>query len=456
MANLNIKSFSDFFRLIVGKYNKELPEIDPTIKASFGRATSVGAASAAVGIQEGIEDAVNQIFWQTADDDFLELIGNYDKTIRLGSQSAVGFCAVGGTLGTLVPVDEELTSNGLIYKSLADSFVQIFTDSITLTLSGGIVTAVTSAIHSLSSNLEVTISGAVQTDYNGTYDITVLDENTFTYEITATGLSSDTGVFESTYVLINVQSADTGDITNILAGGQLSISVTNIDSTAYVGVDGVTGGLEQEEIEDYRERIGENHSLTPGVSTPPSLVSSAKSIAGNTRVFIIRPEVDDITGEPVIGGTRGLAGYLPLLGESVMYVLRDDDPSIIPNTIKLTETKDKIISDGHWPSFIPDGNLFVIAPILKQQDFIFTAISPNTTTMQNAIREQLVSFFEDNAEVGGTENYSDIELDEINSFLRQVQDPSTGQFLVSFTYTTPSAAIVSNDGEIYSMGTGTF
>lgn len=445
---LNLKSFKDFSRLTNGKFNKEIPSIDPAVFASLSRASSISSAIAGVGLQEGISDGVNQSFWQTSDDDFLELIGGYDKTFRFDTQFASGFCAVEGILTTIVPLGTPLTSLGLTYLTLRDAIVQTYTDSIALTFSGGIVTVVTTATHSLSSNINVTISGVAQTDYNGSFVITVLDDNTFTYELTAGALTPDTGIFSSDYALLNIESEIASSETNLDAGGSLTIDVVDMENTAYVGGDAISGGLDEEEIEEYRDRVGEAHVITPGIATIPSEVYSAKQIPGNTRVFVVRP----IIGEE--GGVRGDAGYKPIPGETVIYLLRDDDPSIIPSQALLDETKQRIIDDGLWPTFTPDENLFVVAPTLIDQDFIFSAISPNTTTMQNSIRNQLAIFFEDNAEVGNPE--FTIELKDIDAFLNLIQDESTGEFLDSYTYTTPSSNLVADSGEIYTIGDVTF
>lgn len=442
---LTLKTFSDFFKSVVGRFNKELPEIDPTIRESLGLASSGSAAAAGVGLQEGLRDGVEQMFWQTADGEFLERIGEYDNTVRFDAQQADGFCAVGGVLSTIVPSGTQLTANGNTYLITQDAGVQSYVDNVSLAFSGGIVTAVTDSEHSLSSSLEVTISGAGQSEYNGTYTITVLDENTFTYEITGSPVTNDTGTYTAEYALLNIESQETGQDKNLIAGSQLSIDVTDIDTIAYVGISGIVGGLDEEDIEDYRIRIGENHNITPGIATEPSLLSSAKSVPGNTRVFIIRP----IEGDT--GGTPGQPGYKPEINETVIYILRDNDESIIPSQAILDETKQQIINDGLWPNFIPDSRLYVLAPTLTLQDFSFASISPDTTTMRNSITNQLVGFYEDNADVGGT-----IFINDIYAFLSTVQDESTGQLLQSYSLTSPSTDTTAGSGEIFGRGDVTF
>ncbi len=441
---LTLKTFTDFTRLIQGKFLKEIPEIDPTVKASFARASTVSTAAGAVSLQEGITDAVNQSFWQTADDDFLELIGSYDNTVRFDPQAATGFASVPGVLSTAVPISTSLTYGGNSYLTTVASSVINFTGTLALTLSAGIVTAVTAIDHTLSTGLSVVISGASQGDYNGVFEITVLDSTTFTYELVAGALTGDSGSYSSDYALLSIESVGTGSIQNAGPAALMAISVTDIDPNAFVGVDGISGGLDQEDIEDYRTRVGEAHNLTPGIATSPSIVFSAKSVAGVTRVLIVRPD-------GVVSGTPGVPGYKPDLGEVVVYILRDDDVPITPDAGELTTVKDQILADGLWPSFLPDAFLYVMAPILVEQDFNFTTIVPNTTTMQAAIDDQLDAFFEDTAEIEGT-----ITLDTLNTFLSLIQDPTTGEFLSVFEYDDPSADMVAATGEIFVKGTVVF
>jgi uncharacterized phage protein gp47/JayE len=446
---LSLKTFKDLFNLVVGKFNKELPEVDPTIEASLGRAISGASAISALGVQEGITDAVEQMYWQTADDEYLELIGEYDKTTKYEAQKSTGFGAVGGTLGTLVPSDTPLTAIGKNYIVTQDAYVITYNGNVSLSESAGIVTAITSSVHSLSTGLEVTIADATQTEYNGTFEITVLDENTFTYEVEVSPATTDNGTFSSNYALLDIESVDTGDDVNIDAGGTMTINIVDIDDTVYVGVDGITGGLEIEDQEDYRTRVGESHIITPSVATNSMIKYSCKKIVGNTRVYIVNPQVTD-DGYVITGGIRGTAGYLPNLGEVVIYILRDNDTSIIPSAIKLAETKQQIIDDGNWTSCNSMDNIFVLAPIVTEVNFVFTSITPNTITMQNAIKEQLSIFFIDNADVNG-----ETKLNSIESFLDQIQD-ATGEFLVDYTLTTPSADLSASSGELFIRGTVTF
>lgn len=448
---LGIKTFTDLSRIIFGKFTQALPEVDPTITPSLANANSVGSAIAGVGLQDGIQDAVDQMFWQTADDDYLGLIGSYDKVNRNAATNATGFCCVEGVLTTSVPLNTQLIYNGNTYLTLSGTTVQTYTGSCSLSFSANVVTAVTPTSHNLATGLTVTISGAIPSTYNGSYLITVIDDVTFQYDLTSGALASSSATFSDNYALLNIQSVNTGDLQNIDAGGVLSINITNLSTNAYVTADRITGGADIESIDDYRIRIGEAHNLTPGIATVPTEVYSAKKISGNTRVYVIRPQVDT-GGNPITGGVFNTAGYLPLPGQTVIYILRDNDTNIIPSPTILTNTKNQILSDGIWPTFLPDSYLMVLSPDLIEQDFTFSNIVPNTTTMKTAITNQLKTFFSDNTTASG----QTITLAQIQAFMYTIQDFSTGQFLESFTIVSPVTSIVAGSGEIITTGTITY
>lgn len=71
-------------------------------------------------------------------------------------------------------------------------FVYSYSFLITITRSGSTATA-TATQHGLSTGQSVTITGAVETEYNGTFTVTVTGLNTFTYAVPGTPASPATG-----------------------------------------------------------------------------------------------------------------------------------------------------------------------------------------------------------------------------------------------------------------------
>lgn len=88
-------------------------------------------------------------------------------------------------------------------RSGSDSTILNYTVDITsLTRSGTTVTANTAADHKLSTDMNITISGVDQSEYNGQFEITsIVDSDTFTYEIVGTPVTPATGTITGVYGL---------------------------------------------------------------------------------------------------------------------------------------------------------------------------------------------------------------------------------------------------------------
>jgi hypothetical protein len=70
-----------------------------------------------------------------------------------------------------------------------------------ITRTDAVATVTTTAAHGLVSGMSVVIAGAIQTEYNGTHVITVVDTDEFTYAVTGTPVSPATGTitFQTVY-----------------------------------------------------------------------------------------------------------------------------------------------------------------------------------------------------------------------------------------------------------------
>lgn len=444
------KTFSDFINLAVGKAIAILPGVDPNKVASFLLANSKSSAATGYALQDGIQDVIKQINPQTADDDFLSLIGSYDNTIQLAAVQAMGQAAVGGTLTTKIAQGTQLNYGNIVYETLQDAYISTYSGSFTATYSGGTVTVTTLLPHTLSTGLTVTISGCSQSALNGDYTITALTAYTFSYSITAGSYISDSGSYSAVYALLNLLAIVGGYNGNVLSGTALSINLPNVNTTAYVGVDGLKNGSDQESQQAYLARVMQAHSLTPGIGNIPQFLWSAKKIPGNTRVFVIRAVNTNNGGGT---GSQGVPGYIPAPNETCIYIVRDNDLSIQASTTLLATVKNQFLSDGLWGSHLPASQLYVMTPNLSSVNFRITGVS--SITMQNAIINQLIQFWIDNATMLSTA--STIKLQAINNFLTQVKDPTTGLILQSnYTLVTPSTDVTYQSGYIPVSGSFTW
>lgn len=447
---INYPQFDELVEQIIFEFRQQLPDIDPTVKGSWANGFVVGTAIMAQALSLNIRDLETQLFPQFAIEDLLDRWGSYEGLTRLTTSESEGKISVTGTLSTFIPQFTQLTKNEITYETQVGASIATKNQSIvSITRIGGIATVVTNGEHELATPQSVTISGANETDYNGTFEITVIDSTTFTYTVPGSPTTPATGTIAvaTDYASISVKSIETGTSTNQNPSAVLTFVSTpsGADNDAIVQVPGLVGGAAQETDEAYRERILLSRSIIQGVFTTDQILLSALSIVGNTRVFIINPE------DSVCDGAAPAPGFTPSPGQVAIYILRDNDPNIIPSQIILDQTKQAIISNGRLPAHVSEIDVFVLAPVPLEVDFAFSSINPDTPTMRTAIENQLTAFFEDSVDF-----QTDIPETSYTASIQNTRDTQTGEFLQTFSLTSPTGLISVANGEIAIRGTVTF
>ena len=431
------------------EFRRQLPDVDPTVFGSWARGFIDGCGAMAHALGFVVRDLEQELFPQTATDEFLDRWGDYENLPRNPAVGATGLISLNGTVGTVISAGEEFTgSNDIVYSVLSPAAVETVALLVTsLTRSGTTATAITSTPHMLATGMSTTVSGAVQTAYNITASVTVIGPNTFTYQVAGAPATPATGTISETsdFASLNVQAVTTGPATNMLAGATLNVNLPNLASLAYVQFSAVGGGTDIELDDDYRDRIIESRSNISGVFTEDQIKIAARTVPGNTRVFVKRP----VTA--LGSGTQGLPSYSPAAGQVVVIILRDNDANIIPTQSVLDQTKDAIITPGKLPAHTRADDVFVLAPTAQVVDFAFSAISPNTETMKTSIRNQLTAFFQDSVTFE-----DDIPAPSYQGAIQNTRDTVTGERLQSFTLSSPTATIVVADGAIPILGAVTF
>lgn len=449
--SLSYPTFDDLSAQIRAEFRKQLPDVDPTVFGSWARAFADGNAVLAQSIMFLVRDLEQQLFPQTATGEFLDIWGGYEGLVRKPESPSSGPLTVTGTAGTVIPTLTAFTgSNGIAYQSTAVATITAVNQVIdSLVRSGSVVTATLLAEHNLANGVEITISGATEPEYNGVFSVTVISSLEFQYTITGTPSTPATGspVYDVDLASVSVQAVTTGTATNLESGAQLAfdIPISGADSPALVQFEGLSGGSSEETDSEYRERILLSRSIIEGVFTPDQIKLAALSIAGNTRAFVKKPTLS-------VCGMGGAGTAIdPVPGQCSVFVLRDNDPSIIPSATVLAATKQAVIDDGALPAHMSEIDLFVEAPTLVETDFDFTALSPDTPTMRSAVAAQLKAFFEDVVDFE-----TDITEASYLGAIQTTQDLQTGDFIVSFSLSNPSGDILASAGEIATLGTVSF
>jgi len=411
---------------------RELPESNPFLPNSVIGAFIVAFSNRIFDFYLQLKEAIKQAFWNTSTGTFLETQAAYFGIIRLAATQAEGNVVATGTLGETIPAGSGYqSSNGLDYESTASVDITANTvDILSLTRSGSTVTAVCDGEHNLASNVQPVISGAVETEYNGAQSITIVNPTTFTYEVATTPTSPATGTIEADFesALVPIISDDFGDDVNQQVDAPLTLTsnIPGIDAAARVDAQEIAGGSKLESDDSLRERFLFRVQNPVAHFNVAEVETKAKEINGVTRVFIFQA--------------------FPIPGQVTIYFMRDNDADPIPTAPEIAAVKDNILTIK--PVNTADDDVIVDAPTAVETDYTFTAISPDTVTMREAITANLEQFYDEETSVG-----VDVSEDAYRSAIFNTVDPETGDVVESFTLSAPSGDIAIAADEIGTLGT---
>lgn len=171
-----------------------------------------------------------------------ELNGN-NYTVANASGSSFELSGVDGTTYSA------FTSSPFAKASIVDDTItsQVYydTQSATLTASGTTATA-TVANHGIVSGNSIIIAGANESDYNGTFSVTVVDDDTFTYTMGGSPASPATGTItaKSTKTLVELKASRTGkNAADAFGAGPSGLGLYNLARPTYNSDWGPIGGV---------------------------------------------------------------------------------------------------------------------------------------------------------------------------------------------------------------------
>lgn len=412
-----------------------LPETDPTIFGSFLRALadSLGNRSFDIGIEQ--QQLLSEMFPQTATGEFLERWAEYEDISRIAATFASGNVTFTGTVSSVIPDATSLqTADGKLYTTQAELTLSSQVISVTsLTRSGTTATATTASDHLMGSGQEVTIAGANETEYNGTFTITVIAADQFEYTVSGAPATPATGTITASFDggSVEVESDDTGLDKNQDSGAQLSLvtPISGVDTTGWVQFTGLIGGTDAETDASLLARTLQSRGNPVANFNVAAIEKQAFGVAGVTRVKVKR--------------------ITPSVGEVTILFVRDDDDNIIPSAGEVAEVKAAIVEI--LPATSDEADVIVTAPTPVTTNYTFSSITPDTTTMRAAIEANLAAFYQDEVTFETT-----ITEDKYRAAISNTIDPDTGDTLTAFTLTTPSADITVTTDEIGVLGTVSF
>jgi len=433
---LNQSTIDEKVRRVRSDIAKELPGSNP-FTAGLLNALSVALAGMSDELSTEISQLLEQIFPITTTGEFLEQWASIRALTRSVATKSSGTIVCTGTVSTSVPLSTTWTSDDNIsYISLA--LATIINESISvasITRSGETATVTTSVIHNFATGQIITISGAVETEYNGNFAIIVNSTTEFEYTVTGSPATPATGTIlsDADMAVVTVESAEVGSETNALSGQKLEITsaIAGLDNTAFVSISNIEGGTDLETDDEFRERFLEKLANEPTAFSDPDVINAVRLVPQATRVKVKRAD--------------------PSAGKVKVLFMTDNEISITPTAAQIAQAKANIIAIADVTVDDPNVDITVIAPTTVPTNFLIATISPNTSTMKTAIIDNLKAFFADGVEIERI-----VFKDEYLSAIFNTVDPATGASLNQFTLTTPTSDLPVTTDEVITLGTVSF
>lgn len=496
---------------------RELQTSNPFGKNSWLGAIVTSSANRIFDFYLQLNAAIKQNFPDTATGTFLtRWAAIWGKQLQAASKSSGNFIVGGGLTNPVIPVGTVINVQGVgSYISTSAATVALTqVDVIDFARTGSTVTATVASVTGLANGIFVFITGATNTDYNGSWEITVTGDDQFQFTIAATPPDEPGTPATGTFVtaVVSVESEDFGADTNLAAGtqGTLQSPIIDVDNTLTVDFGQIGGGTDQETEESLQLRTLDRIQNPVAQFNVSAIIEKAKEIPGVTRVFVQEAgtfiDSASVTIISLSGNaaTATLASGVPSLESGqLVNVSGANEPEYNQSNAPIlvqSDTVFKYIVEGspsspatgtitvefavpygqvivyfmrdNDPNPIPagsevtkvrdniltikpantaDSDVVVSAPTAQTVDFTFTELTPATSTMRSAISANLRQFFDERTSVG-----VDIDEDAYRSAIFNTVDPVTGDVVQSFELSAPSGDISIGVGEIGVLGNITY
>lgn len=467
-------------------------------------------------LNQQLKEAIREVFWDTADGEFLERAASFFEITPLEATRALGTIVVQGIGGTSIPISQTLSVSGINYTSQASAQINppVIISVLSIERSGSTASVTTVGAHNQSTGLFTEIIGANEVEYNGTFSITVTGSDTFDYTISGTPSTPATGTITASFTSLI-------SITSLNRGGTIVTAETSAPHNQATGVSVTIGGADQTEYNGpFIITVTTTTRFTYVIASEPlTPATGIIQAAFLTAAMPVLADLDSIGSQ----GNQDSGTFLtftspPIAGlESIAYVNLDgltqgndseaqedfrlrflqrvqnpvanfnvaaitnqvlsvpgntrvfvqevhpelgqvtiyftrDNDDVIPTPTDVSTTKAAILLIK--PANTSDDNVIVAAPTPKVVDYIFSSIVPNTSTMQTAVINALSVFYEEDTTMSiGAQTIKKVAYD---AAVFGAQDLETGDKLTDFDITQPPSDISVAPGELGVLGNVTF
>ncbi|HSH72334.1 MAG TPA: baseplate J/gp47 family protein [Methylophilaceae bacterium] len=214
-----------------------------------------------------------------------------------------------------------------------------------------------------------------------------------------------------------ITSLQPGAAGNALSGTVLSLStpIAGVNSDVTVGIDGLSGGADQEDDGSLLARLLTRLQLPPQGGASFDYIAWALEVPGVTRAWVYPQELG--------------------LGKVTVRFVRDNDANLIPDAGEVTTVQDYI--DYRRPV---TAEVTVLAPTAVVQNFTI-GVTPNTVAVKTAVEAELRDLLSRESIPGGT---------VLLSHIREAISIAAGEN--NYNMTVPNADVARATGELTTMG----
>lgn len=213
---------------------------------------------------------------------------------------------------------------------------------------------------------------------------------------------------------------------NVAEGVDLTFEspIAGVDATATVATGGITGGTEEEDIEEVRDRLLLRLREPPAGGAAQDYEAWALAVAGVTRAWVYPHE-------------NGL-------GTVVVRFVRDDESPIFPSAGEVTAMQTAL--DAERPI---TAEVTAAAPTAHTVNFTIS-ITPDTSALRTAVSEELADLLARDAEPSDGAGRGTIKLSRIQMTV------GLAEGIEDFAITVPAADVTPALGALAVMGTVTW
>lgn len=271
---------------------REAPDSNPYIATHWLRSLIAGYARRIFDFQKDLDRTELRVMPDTADANTVPRWGQIYVGSKNQASIATGQIVATGIEGALVGAGQTLQVGGLDFATTSNATIATNVISVSsINRTGSIASVITSGSHNLSSFVPVTISGAIETEYNVTdAAIVVTGLDSFDYTISGTPSTPATGTITATYTsaAVDVESIGFGVENNQTLDTSLVLQspLVDVDNTLHVSFTTIGGGTDTETTIDYKARYLDKIRNPVAHFNGSDITAKAKEITGVTRVFV--------------------------------------------------------------------------------------------------------------------------------------------------------------------------